>query len=230
MPIFSFFNCFDYQIIVSIIISLISFGIICVLINAKIKAFFSTIWELSSVLLSDIIARRINGNIKRLLTGIFLLSCVLLLSLFSGGLYEKLIRKQPIDRINSLEDLFTKPGFNTMKILAPEFLELNGFIEYDSSEMALNFKNRTVLFDAYDLFWNESYRNSIFDDVRSSKAVIVFGDKYFLHSFAYNHENLYKMLHSNQYYISDHGFGVMPHFILYSYRIDVSLQQKCDKM
>ena len=185
---------------------------------------------MSCVLLSDIIARRIDGNIKRLLTGIFLLACVLLLSLFSGGLYENLIRKQPIDRINSLEDLFTKPGFKTMKIVAPDWFELSYFIENDSSEMATNFKKRTVLLNVYDLYWNESYRNSIFDDVRSGKAVAVFGDKYLLYSFAFNQENLYKMQHSNQYYISDHGFGVMPHFIIYSYRMDVSLQQKCDKM
>lgn len=221
---FSFFKCSDNQTYAAIIISLVSIGLLFNIKNRNIWLFFETIWEFSSVILSDVFARRITGNLKRSIAAIWLLVCILLLSLYSGGLYESLVRKQPIDKIDSWDDLYTKPHWKKFPIYAPDFGDLFTFISFDSSPMALDFRKRTVMLDAFkfafDLNWAQ---NQFIQCVNGEKSCVVLLDYLMLHYFKHKYGAGTIKSEGIDFHISKSGYAVKPQFILLTKRADIRM-------
>ncbi len=72
--------------------------------------------------------------------------------LLSGNLWTLLIREQPIDRINSINDLYAKIHWENSEIYFPIYFDFYETINYPDSVMFWNFKNRSKLFNPIELF------------------------------------------------------------------------------
>ena len=145
---------------------------------------FESMWEYSSVLLSDYFTfRQINRKtIKtRILATIWLLVNTLLLSIFSGLLYETIIRGQIIDKIEDEMDLITKDNWKSSPILGG--LD-DGFMDnlLSGSQIALQLFERANTQDVYELYFNKTAQIGYFTEMMRNNAVI-FGRKLNAHMY-----------------------------------------------
>jgi hypothetical protein len=213
-PAFSYFLCFDSLTNFSIILSLLLVGFQISLIRKSFISFFSTVWHLFSVLLSDHMIRISKSIHERILIGVwFLMVGIVLLSAFSGCLWGFMIRKTPIQRIDSWNDLYR--NFGDMKILAPSFLALADFAQSDESDMAQNFKQRLEELDPSDLL-DPIVQEEIVEKIYSRKYVVAL-EWYLLHYYK-NTLNRMKQIRSEfteglDFHISKEGYGMSPYFI-----------------
>ena len=222
----------DNETYAFIIISLITFGLLFALIKRKFSVFWSTVWDFASVILSDIFARRITGNIQRIIAGIWLMVCIVLLSLYSGGLYEKLVRKQPIDKIDSWNDLYSNPRFKDVAIYTVVGSQLATMIdEEDPSPMIQNFKKRTLYFSAAEVVYDKAYRDSIVESIAKGDAVLMYGNRFIINSLIYQwNYTSFKQSEGIDFVISKHGIGVRPHFFVFTNRTQNVFKQQINKM
>ena len=77
--------------------------------NRSKAEFFNTIRDYIAIMILDFVDHYINSTFKLIFASFWLLLCGILLSAFSANLYDSLVTKQLIDRINSWNDLYTKP-------------------------------------------------------------------------------------------------------------------------
>ena len=222
----------DNETYAFIIISLITFGLLFALIKRKFSVFWSTVWDFASVILSDIFARRITGNIQRIIAGIWLMVCILLLSLYSGGLYEMLVCKQPIDKINSWDDLYSNPRFKDVNIHASVGSQLAHMIDKDdSSPMIQNFKKRTLYFNFVEIMYNKAYRDSIVESIVKGDAVFMCSNRFILNYLLYKwNYTAIKQSEGIDFVISKRGIGVRPHFLVFTNRTQNVFKQQINKM
>jgi hypothetical protein len=213
-PAFSYFLCFDSLTNFSILLSLLMIGFQISVFNRSLDSFFSTIWHLFSVLLSDHMIRISKLIHERILIGVWLLMAGnVLLSAFSGCLWGFMIRKTPIQRIDSWNDLYR--NFGDMKILAPSFMALADFAQNDESDMAQNFKQRLEEFDPSDLL-DPIIQEEIVEKILIGKHVAVL-EYYMLHYYK-STMNRMKQIRSEfreglDFHISQEGYGMSPYFI-----------------
>ena len=120
--------------------------------NKTFKNYFGIVWQYFSVILSDYFSMRTNGHYNRSFAGIWLLLCNVLLAAYSGHLWDLLVRPQQIDKIDSWDDLYTKPQWNKLKIRTLEYLDMADFAMNDKSEMAQNFKKRIILINPFEYY------------------------------------------------------------------------------
>ena len=127
------FKCFDTEIYISILVSIVLISVIMSLYERTIKTFFRTFWSYSSVILSDYYSFKINKSVERMLSGVWLMSCTVLLAAFSGHLREQIIKLKPIHWIDSWEDLFEwehlkieTTSLSSLKIYIDQLGEGNG--------------------------------------------------------------------------------------------------------
>jgi len=171
---------------------------------------------MASVLLSDIISHRILNSLVRILIGLWLLTSIVLLATFSGRLYELLTRPPPIDKIDSWNDLYTKPNWKQSKIYGLKQYELNCFIDSDPSDMALDFKRRFVGIDRLNLCFGDQL-SEIIEDIFKQNAVGCFDGLGAYYSIAKAKKvkdwvNKYSLGHD--YHVSEKGFGTKPYFFI----------------
>jgi hypothetical protein len=74
---------------------------------------------------------------------------IVLLSAFSGCLWGFMIRKIPIQKIDSLNDLYE--NFKDVRIQCNRFFPIYDFAEYDESDMAQDFKKRMEIIESIEM-------------------------------------------------------------------------------
>ncbi len=124
-----------------------------------------------------------------------------------------MIRKTPIQRIDSWNDLYR--NFGDMKVLAPSFLALADFAQNDEPDMAQNFKQRLEEFDPSDLL-DPILQEEVVEKILIGKHVVVL-EWYLLHYYK-NTMNRMKQIRNElteglDFHISKEGYGMSPYFI-----------------
>ncbi|CAG2106490.1 unnamed protein product [Medioppia subpectinata] len=114
---FEFIDCWDSIIYLSVVLSLISIGVMFGLRYRSVTRCLQTIWTFSAVILSDTFHLKIVETcIDRMFAGIWLLVCTLLLSLYSGDLYDTLMRGQSYHKLENKYQLYTDPNYKDSQI------------------------------------------------------------------------------------------------------------------
>ena len=193
--------------------------VIC-LKNKSINSFFITIWMCLSVILSDYYSMKINKGFDRFMSGIWLLVCSVLLAAFSGQIWNLLIRSQPIDSIDSLDDLYSKPQWSNATIFTLEYLDFAEFADKVDSPMAKNFKKRIKLLDAFDFIFvgKFKYSEDVINRFLNGKLVFAF-DKLSLHYFKNFHLKNRGLNEGFDLHISRFGDGMRPYFVYFTPRM-----------
>jgi hypothetical protein len=196
--------------------------------NRTVKNFFEIVWQYVSVILSDYFSMRTNGHYNRSFAGIWLLVCNLLLAAYAGNLWERLVRPQQIDKIDSWDDLYTKPQWNKLKIRTLEYLDMADFAMTDKSEMAQNFKKRIILIDPFKFIFDDSMVETAINGIFSGKEVFVV-DSLAAHYYKSSNKFKYIVNQFNEgfdYHISETGAGSKPYFIIITKRLNKTLTKK----
>ena len=106
---------------------------------------------------------------ERTLAGIWLLSCTILLAAFSGQLREQILRPDPIDWIDSWEDLHE---WKDMKIQVNFHSEIKRLINNQPDHpFSLDFKNR-LQFDEEDEKNQEDSYNMDIEGMKSGRVAV----------------------------------------------------------
>jgi hypothetical protein len=200
--------------------------------NKTIKNYFQIVWQYVSLILSDYFLLRNNRHYNRSFAAIWLLICNVLLASYSGHLWDVLVRPQAIDKIDSWDDLYTKPQWNKLKIRTPEFLDMADFAMYDKSEMAQNFKKRIILINPFDFLFDENLGKTAFEAMMSGEEVNA-ADELLLHYYKSFHKHSPAKKGFDEgfdYHISESGSGLKPYFIVFNERIDGTLTKKLNDM
>ena len=137
-------ECFEWEVYYGIIGSMALMALVIGLYRQSFKAFLTTFWSYSAVILSDCYTIPLNTVYERLLSGVWLLVCTVLLSAFSGQLREGLMRPKPIYWIDSIEELHELEEWKDKKIQTFSVTEYANFIENNgNTTMAQDFSKRT---------------------------------------------------------------------------------------
>ena len=195
------------------------------------KSFFKYFWTFSSVILSDYYSMRINGHFYRSFAGLWLLVCTLLLSLFSGALWDLLVRPPPMEKIESWNDLHTKPEWKNVEIYSAKYLDLYEFVNNDNSEMAQDFKRRAYFEDPFDLMFKRKFEPRNWDKIAKGEQVIS-ADNLFAHWVKNFHKAKFKYLgleDDTEFHISSLGSGMRPYFILTTPRFNDTMLYQLNK-
>ncbi len=200
--------------------------------NRTLKNYIVIVWQYVSVILSDYFSMRTNGHYNRSFAGIWLLLCNVLLAAYSGHLWDLLVRPQQIDKIDSWDDLYTKPQWNTLKIRTLEYFDFAEFVLNDKSEMAQNFKKRTIILNPFEYLFDDNMHENTLNGIFSGKEVFV-TDNLILHY--YKSDDKYKMFMSQynegfDFHISETGAGLKPYFIVITKRVNQTLTKKLNDM
>ncbi len=138
-------------------------------LRGNFKSFVSTIWHFFSVLLSDHMTRISESIHERILIGVWLLMAGnVLLNTFSGCLWGFMIKKIPIQKIDSWNDLYE--NFKDMRMLCNRFYPISDFAEHVESDMAQDFKKRMEIIEWIEMLnpkkTRRSDRENIFGSTR----------------------------------------------------------------
>ncbi len=213
---FSFFLFSDIGINILTILSVLLISLIISLIKKSINVFFSTIWQLFSVLLSDHLTNVYHSIHERILLGVWLLIAgVVFLGAFSGCLRGLMIRKIPVQSIDSWDELYT--SWSDLKIIAPNFHTMSDFANEGKSEMARNFYNRIEVHEPSE-FHNPEFFKEIAEKVATGRYAFVM-EWYLLHYYK-NTLTVVKQLRQSKgfneylnFHISKEGYGWSPYVI-----------------
>ncbi len=195
----------------------------------SIISFLENIYDFVTLILSDGFSRRYTSNSIRVFAGFWLLICTLFISLVSGQLWDLLIRGQPIDKINSYQDLYTKPNWKESRIHAPTYYDYHDFILTDKSDMALDFKRRSEFFDVVSMAFSPNPVDKLENMVKTfleSNGVLSI-DNLPLHYYkAYFKTDFWTNLTQGiDYHISESSLGIRPYFLLIYGRSNKKLVQ-----
>src|SRR5690348_9841156 len=84
------FQCFDNEIYLAILLSILILSCVTAINTKKIK---TSLWIYISIILSDNYSIRMNSkSVNRILFGVWLLVCTVLLAAFSGILRDRLMK------------------------------------------------------------------------------------------------------------------------------------------
>ncbi len=154
--------------------------------------------------------------------------------MLSGNLWNLLIREQPIDRLNSINDLYRKPNWKNSRIYVPVYFDFNEFLKLADSEMSKNFKNRSKLFNPVEVFLvpNSSDKfEDLLTTVFENNSVLTL-DNLNLHYFKVNFKNpfLASLKEDIDYHISESGLSIKPYFLTINPRSDKELVRNLNLM
>ncbi|CAG2165369.1 unnamed protein product, partial [Oppiella nova] len=138
--------------------------------------------------------------------GIYLLFCTILLSIYSGSLYENIIRGQEFDWVEKREDLFTKSHWKHATIVPFDQTMIYYLISerQTGSQMGADLFNRLQPTDPLSVMTNTSEQNQLVFDVMRNKCGGKTVGYYLLRSFMERNSN-YK-----DRYVEDRDFYVSP--------------------
>ena len=99
------------------------------------------------------------------------------------------------------------------------------FIENDFSAMALDFKNRSVIIDPWDIAFNKNIMLEIFENVFKNNYVVSL-DNLMAHYFKAEFTKNFGLSEGFDYHISDSGFGSKPYSLITTPRLNSTLKSK----
>ena len=113
----------------------------------------------------------------RLLIGLWLLANTVLISIYSGELFNNVIKGKVIDKIDSIEQLVTKEHWKDSKVILGDWgicdlISCNHEIGHGNSLIS-NLWPKGDILNPFDLFMDENYRNNIFMSVLTENNVII---------------------------------------------------------
>ena len=129
------------------------------------------LWEYLSVILSDYITGKISSTFDRCLAGIWLLVCTLLLSLFSGFLYDSIIKGPNINKLKFEQGLYTDGLWKNSKINLFDY-NVYEFIANDVLKNELVYY-RLEIWDPFELYFNKRLQQKMFRTVFDENSVIL---------------------------------------------------------
>ncbi len=231
MPLFEYLRCFEVEIYYLILISIIVMSLMISLKKKSIKAFFVNVWQYLSVIISEYFSIKPIDRFECSLGAIWLLSCIVLIALYSGHLWDLLVRPQAIDKIDSWDDLYTKPQWNKLNIRTPYFLDMADFALNDESEMAQNFKKRMIFINPFKALFDQNIIRTALEEVFSGNEVLAV-DTLIVHYYKFSDKfNLFKQFNEGfDYHISENGAGLKPYFITICKSLNESLTNHFNHM
>jgi hypothetical protein len=133
-----------------------------------------------------------------------------------------MILKEPIDRVNSWNYLYTKLHSKESKILVPLYFDMYDYMENDFSEMALNFKNRSIIINLFDLVFNETLFKKTYELCLKNNSVVAV-DNIVAH---YIKSKYFTISEVFDYHISESGFGSKHYSLPTTSRLNSTLMSK----
>ncbi|CAG2107092.1 unnamed protein product [Medioppia subpectinata] len=103
--------------------------------------------------------------------GIWLLVCTLLLSLYSGDLYDTLMRGQSYDRLENIYQLYTDPNYKYSKIWIFNY-DITEYMTINDNEMANSFIERMTYYGPLETASDELIQMEIILTVLEEKHVL----------------------------------------------------------
>jgi len=144
--------------------------------DRSLMSFWTSVWNSLSILLSDFISMPINSMVERQLTTGWILASVLLLSIFSGELYENMVKEKPNNKIEKFDELLSKPEWSESKIYCVFGFQVfdkiyfgSGADTLDNNKYAplISRTNPLIMFDMLDLM----VRKQIISDIMNKNYV-----------------------------------------------------------
>ena len=184
---------------------------------------FDSFWDSLSVVLSDSISRghSITHSLDRLLLGLWLLLNTVLLSLYSGQLYEVIISGKVIDKIETMEELYTKQHWKGTKIIVVDLDGLDFLWNGDNyNPIIADLLSRSENLQAFDVIFNTTLTKTAFESVLTGKKVIIANklSTYYLWRKVQNQwpELFSYYTEGTDYYVSQPQRSSMPFFLFYT--------------
>ena len=174
-PLFQFFDCWDHSIYLLIFLSILAIGCVYGLIHRSFSAIFEAIWDYSSVILSDYLTLKPKSIKTRILATIWLLVNTILLCLYSGALYDFIIRGQIVDRIEMKEELISKENWlhSNIYLIDPAILKYVFWSVRHEDSLVEHLVQKYKLNDLYQIYFNNSQQKAMFEDVFRNNALIL---------------------------------------------------------
>jgi hypothetical protein len=212
-----YFMSFEKEVWITLLLTLLTVGFVMSIMRGSIRTFFSSVWQLLTVLLSDYMTRTWRTIHEKIIVFFWLLLAgVVLFSAFTGCLWSFMIKKTPTQKIDSWLDLHQK--WKDQKIITLKIGNFADFVTNDESEMARDFKSRCELTEPENML-NDSFNMKAIDRTLSGKYVFVF-EYYALRYLGiqfnsdknFNLKNRYR--NGIQYHVSNTGGGTVPYFLI----------------
>lgn len=188
-------------------------------------AFFGTFCSYFSVFLSNPLKFRSKGLTEKVLAGFWLIASVVILAFFSGSLYERLIRGQPIESLESMDQLL-QPNSHWSRskmfvvVGVGEFDRLTtGMFQSGDNQTSLEHKlfKRSEIIDPMEILFDLNFTKQLFLDIMEKNDVLSL-NKLHIYYYLNNLKSLYPELVSQyvegiDYYISQTTVS-SPYFLL----------------
>ena len=214
--VFSYLNFLDSRVYIGVFISLLVVSLFPILRLGSVREVFESFWTSLSVILSDNIRRRTRHSSDRLLIGLWLLSNTILLSIFSRVLYYHLISGKPIDKIDSIEELFIKQDWKGSHISVIDL----GFLNMVQNNQQGNQLPNVEVNPIFDVMMDTKLRKNIFESVLTDNKVIIANklSAYYLLRKVQNEWTDFTSLYTEgiDYYVSTPQSSSMPFHLLYA--------------
>ena len=220
--IFSYFNCWDRWLYFGIFVSLLAISLIPGLRLRSFSKVFESSWDSISVILSDSISRghTITHSLDRLLIGLWLLANTVLISIYSGELYEVTVSGKVIDKIETIEQLFTKQHWKDSKIIVGDLGIIDLIYNGDRSDPMIDqLSKRVEALLLNEVILDSITRKRIFEGVFHENKVIIANklSTYYLLRKVQNEWTNFTSLYTEgrDYYVSEPRRSSMPFHLLY---------------
>jgi len=214
---FMYLLSYEPEVWFALITTLLCIALIMSIMRGSIKTFFSTLWQFSTILLSDVMTKSFNKPYEKMIVCIWLLmGGIVLFSAFTGCIYGFMIKKPPIQKIDSFDDLHLQ--WKDKQIIALDNGPFVDFVQNDKSDMAQDFKRRTEI-SPIENYFDDNFKDNAMKRLVSGECVL-------LHEYyALKHMEIYlnTLIEFNRkkgnkygvdYHVSRSGGGTLPYFLL----------------
>lgn len=218
----SYLDCFDYRIYISILVTSLFISLLVSLKNKSFSNSFKIFCTYLSIIAFNLVHFKHREFKDRLMSGPCLIASVLLLSVYSGLFYERLIRGQPIERLESLNQLLVNNTDWSQKNL----YVILGFGAFDEL-YTHKFKNQSIIYDKLfyrselidplEIQFNPNFTKEIFKNIMT-KDTVLSANRLLAYSILEQVRSLYPELIENyeegvDYYISNTDI-IEPYFLM----------------
>ena len=179
-------------------LSILTIGITIGLIEKSFTAIYEAFWNYSAVLLSDTYAMQFSTVKTRVLASIWLLVITMMLSVYSGQLYEFVIRGKLVDKIETKEDLVTKSNWKNSKVTMFDLSsipEISAGIELNDP-VSLDLIKRQIIQDPFELYFNDNIQKQLIEGVMADNQVII-SYKWLIYYFLRRVQNIFPQMMDN---------------------------------
>ena len=228
--LFDYFKCFETEVYLSMLLSVIILSAIMTIQSNNFKLFFEYFWNLCILFFSKSIQNfmlKIN-SMQKSMFGFWLLTSLFLSILFSSFLLDYAIKGQPLITIDSIEDLSKS---NQMKFYIDSFSPLYTFANRTNSIFAKSIKQRLIGYSKHEEFL-KPFQQKLIDGLRSGTHGLVMNRLYLISYLLLltkmdktNENKLINTLH-----ISTNRGELLPTFIAFNSKIELIIRESLNKM